>query len=362
MNNTLSTKFPPSSENVMLPEAIWDNSPFPAVRINDQKKIVAGNPAMMALVTNSMAFYPGKALMAWLGLTKMELLYEWSDAFLRGEQPSHLSLEVKDVSAPLVFIEAIPVGKELVIRSLPYQQEQAAPVLADSTIDFFKELRGSISHDLRAPVRQLRLYTQKILSYSKSEIPEALQEEMVFLNDSSGELLHRFESLALLIENESRPVELTPVDLSQLVKVASGVFSLHLKDTNGEISIGDLPGVIGDQELLFGIVAEMLNNAIDHIPTDLSPKVSIKACESETGVDILFEDNGIGFDNEVVPYVFASYSSIHESPEVGQSGPGMGLTIAKRSAERMGMTLTASGIKGQGATFILGIPQHLILA
>lgn len=361
MSNTLSTASSPSSEDVMLPESIWDNSPLPAVRISDQRKIIAGNPAMMTLITNSMAFYPGKALMAWLGLTKMELLFEWCDAFLRGEQPRNLSLEVKDVSAPLVLIEAIQVGKDVVIRSLPYHEEPINSDQSEEATIFFKELRGSISHDLRAPVRQLRLFTQKILNYSQSELPEKLREEMVFLNDSSGELLLRFESLALLIENESRPVELSQVEISQLVKVASGTFSLHLQDTNGEIIVGQLPGVIADQELLLGIITEILNNAIDHIPAERHPKVSITTGESATGLVILFADNGIGFDNEVVPYVFASYSSVHESPEAGQSGPGMGLTIAKRAAERMGMVLTATGKKGHGATFALEIPRHLIL-
>lgn len=315
----------------------------------------------MALITNSMAFYSGKALQAWLGLTNMELLYVWIDAFLTGEHPGNLTIEVRDVATPLILFEVVPVGREWVIRSLPYQEESASSAHSEEIIRFFKELRSSISHDLRAPVRQLRLYTQKIISYSKAEIPEAIQEEMGFLNESSGDLLRRFESLALLVENESRPLELNQVDFSHLIRIASGAFSLHLKDTGGVIEVGPLPNVIGDQELLLGITAEILNNGIDHIPADRSPRISISAREYESGVVILFGDNGIGFDNHLASKIFSPYSAIHESPESGQLGPGMGLTIARRAAERMGMSLTASGEKGQGAIFSLEVPGHLIL-
>ncbi len=361
MNSTFPANTIPTSDVVMLPESIWDQSPLPAVRISNQKKIVAGNPAMLSLITNSKAFYQGKPLLSWLGLTNMELLLEWSEAFLKGDQPNHLRLEVKDISTPLFLIEAIPVGSDLVIRSLPYQEENTAEVESERTIRFFQELRRSISHDLRAPVRQLRLYTQKILNYSKTPVSKELREEMVFLNESSGELLQRFESLSLLVKNESRPLESSAVEVSHLVNLASSAFSLHLKETNGEIIIGELPVVIADQELLLGIITETLNNAMDHIPTDREPRISITARKSETGIDLLFSDNGIGFDNKAAAYLFAAYSAVHHSPKVGQSGPGMGLTIARRAAEKMGMALTASGEKGQGATFVLEIPQHLIL-
>lgn len=361
MSNSRSTSSA-FSEHVGLPEAIWEHSPLPAFRISDQQKIVAGNPAMMALITNPMAFYPGKFLMAWLGIDKMAHLYQWIHSFLSGEHPGNLPLEVKDVSAPLVLFEAIPVGKDMVIRSLPHYEEPASLVEQEETILFFKELRSMISHDLRAPVRQLRLYTQKILAVSKEKVPKAVLEEMVFLNESSGDLLHRFESLALLVENESKPLDLRQIDLSHLVKVATGAFSLHLQGAKGKITVGQLPGIIADQELLLGIITEILNNAIDHVPGERQPMVSITTRESETGVTILFEDNGIGFDNQLITNIFAPYSSIHESPDVGQSGPGMGLATAKRSAERMGMSLTASGKKGQGATFGLEVPQRLILS
>lgn len=163
MSNTLSTTSSPSSEYVRLPEAIWDNSPFPAVRISDQKKIVAGNPAMMALITNSMAFYPGKPLMAWLGLSNVERLYEWGNALLKGEQVEGLTLEIQDVSTPLVLLEVIPIGQDWVVRSLPSHLQQEQKSDQSEAISFFKELRRIIAHDLRAPVRQLRVFTQKIL-------------------------------------------------------------------------------------------------------------------------------------------------------------------------------------------------------
>lgn len=361
MSNSLSSQSTPSSDYDFLPNSIWETSPIPAFRINSDQKIVAGNSALESAITNPMAFYPGKSLMTWLGYTNTEIFNEWCEAFLNRESVGSLTLSIQDVSFPLVLIEVFPVGQDLVIRAIPFQQEETTQIQPEETVTFFKELRASISHDLRAPIRQLRLYTQKILAYSKAEIPKELQEEMAFLNDSSGKLLIRFESLALLIENESRTIELNPVDLSQLVKLASGAFSLHLNNTNGKINCGPLPVVLADQGLLFGIVMEFLNNAVDHIPTDRTPGISISSQESEAGVIILVQDNGIGFDNCFSHKVFCAYSSIHHAPLSKKYPAGMGLTIAKRAAERMGMALTASGIKDQGATFCLEIPKHLIL-
>lgn len=361
MSTHLSSNSSPSSEYSALPDCIWDASPLLAFRINPAQKIVDGNAAMQAAITNKMAFYPGKSLMTWMGRDNMEAFHQWSELYLSGQPTRPLPLTIQHLAFPLILVEVFKIDDTLVVRSIPDQQSESTAIQSEATIQFFQELRGSISHDLRAPIRQLRVYTQKILADTRLAVSEELAQELEFLNEFSGNLLQRFNSLATLIENEAKAITPTSVDLEQLLRHESSNYTLQLEHSQGAISVDELPTIIGDEELLGQIVRELLDNAIAHIPADRSPAISVTSKQYEAGTVIAFQDNGVGFDNQIAPKLFSAYSSIHEESVVPQTGTGMGLTIAKRLAERMGIGLTASGVIDQGATFYLEIPQHLIL-
>jgi signal transduction histidine kinase len=111
----------------------------------------------------------------------------------------------------------------------------------------------------------------------------------------------------------------------------------------------------------------LLANALKFSSKGGAPRVRIfsrNGCEAscEPGgsrngcLEVLVEDNGIGFDEKHADRIFAPFQRLHGRGEY--EGTGMGLAICKRIVERHGGTITAQSAPGKGATFVIVFPPE----
>jgi signal transduction histidine kinase len=76
-------------------------------------------------------------------------------------------------------------------------------------------------------------------------------------------------------------------------------------------------------------------------------------------VQILFVDNGIGFDEAHAGHLFEPFKRLVGKNQSRYDGSGMGLAICRWIVERHGGEITASSKSGQGTTFIVTLPIRL---
>jgi signal transduction histidine kinase len=67
-------------------------------------------------------------------------------------------------------------------------------------------------------------------------------------------------------------------------------------------------------------------------------------------------DNGIGFDNAHAARIFRPFERLHGQQTY--EGSGIGLAVCARIAERHGGTISAQGVPGQGASFLVILPAR----
>jgi signal transduction histidine kinase len=79
------------------------------------------------------------------------------------------------------------------------------------------------------------------------------------------------------------------------------------------------------------------------------------APDTDSGCQIIVEDNGIGFEEQYLDRIFAPFRRSHGRSEY--KGTGMGLAICKKIVERHGGSITAKSIPGKGSTFIITLPS-----
>jgi signal transduction histidine kinase len=71
-------------------------------------------------------------------------------------------------------------------------------------------------------------------------------------------------------------------------------------------------------------------------------------------------DTGPGIAPKNIGTIFDDYKNLSVRKDVGKSGAGMGLPIAKKMAELMGGTITLESIYGRGSVFTVKIRQKYI--
>ena len=75
---------------------------------------------------------------------------------------------------------------------------------------------------------------------------------------------------------------------------------------------------------------------------------------TDSGRQIIVEDNGIGFEEQYLEKIFAPFQKLHGRREF--EGTGLGLAICKKIVERHGWSITATSTPGHGAIFIVSFP------
>lgn len=143
-----------------------------------------------------------------------------------------------------------------------------------------------------------------------------------------------------------------PVNLTQVVRDVVNQLAWVAKDKGVTIeSNTDGDGVVNsDRELLILIVQNLVSNAVKYC----RGKVSVAIDKVHGNARITVVDNGPGIAPDFLAKVFAPYSRGNTH---GEQGTGLGLFIARQSADLLNVKLTATSVLGSGSTFAVEIPS-----
>jgi signal transduction histidine kinase len=222
------------------------------------------------------------------------------------------------------------------------------------------------SHDLQEPLRKILAFGDRL----KIQYSDALGEKGSDYIDRIQKAATRMQKLTngLLmfsrVASKARPYE--PVDLAQVVDNVVSDFEEHLERAGGTVEICELSTVNADPGQMQKLVQHLLDNALKYARENVPPEVRINGREiSPDGNDaygvndtklyqITVEDNGIGFEQQYSERIFGVFQRLHGKSEY--EGAGIGLSICRRIVERHNGNITAKGIPGKGAEFIITLP------
>jgi signal transduction histidine kinase len=139
--------------------------------------------------------------------------------------------------------------------------------------------------------------------------------------------------------------ELAMVDVGTMVDKAAGSFS----DLKGATVANGCHGLAAVADSL---LERLFYNLIDNSLKHGGKLTQIRVCyeESEDGVKMIYEDDGIGIPKDAKPRIFT------EGFTTGK-GSGYGLYLIKRMMEVYGWTIQETGEPGKGARFVMTIPK-----
>ena len=216
-----------------------------------------------------------------------------------------------------------------------------------------KELEAfsySVSHDLRAPLRNIDGWAQALLVDFGDKLGEAGLQLLHQQQAASQRMGILIDDLLQLSHLTLQPLARQTVSPTALVhRVWEGLTPAQ-PPQSAELVVGTLPDCQADSSLLTQVFVNLLGNALKFSSGHAHPRIDVG---SQTGPDnecvYFVKDNGAGFDMRYANKLFGAFQRLHSTREF--PGTGIGLAITQRIIRRHGGRIWAESMLGQGATF-----------
>jgi two-component system, sensor histidine kinase len=211
----------------------------------------------------------------------------------------------------------------------------------------------SASHDLSAPLKSIL----GLVSIGKMDTnPETANR---YLNEIEKSVLKLDSFIAEILDySRNKRIGITTEQLELKSLCQEIIDNLKYMDNFSKIQIdlNELDQTIQQDKIRMKIIlSNLISNAIrfqKRIPDHQSIiKISSKKKLNNTFIHV--EDNGEGIRPELSPKIFEMfYRASDKSP-----GSGLGLYIAKETAEKIGVKISLQSEYGKGTTFTLEVPE-----
>lgn len=221
-----------------------------------------------------------------------------------------------------------------------------------------QQFTADAAHELRTPLAATRATVESVLelpTISETESRSTLQT----VARQNLRLSQLVQDLLLLSRLDIQRQPLTQCcDLKTLIYDVIDEFEA-LAITAGIQLMADIqtpqpPKVIGEEEQLYRLVANLVGNAIYYTPQN--GKVWVRLDRTEHHALILVQDTGIGIAPEAQSHIFERFYRVNSDRSRKTGGSGLGLAIAKAIAQAHQGTIQVQSQLGQGSIFTTKLP------
>lgn len=217
------------------------------------------------------------------------------------------------------------------------------------------------SHDLQEPLRKIQSFGERINAMEREKLSEQSKDYLDRVMKAAQRMRALINDLLAFSRLSSKPQQFEKIDLNQALRDVLSDLEIAIEKSRAKIEAADLPVIEGEPTQMRQLFQNLISNAIKFRKVDSIPVIKIHAQKNNSlsdkkseYVDLIFEDNGIGFDEKYIDRIF----NIFQRLEVQKyEGTGIGLAVCRKIAQRHGGDITAKSKIGEGATFIVTLAK-----
>lgn len=211
------------------------------------------------------------------------------------------------------------------------------------------------SHDLQEPLRTIVSFGDRLVIKHADQLDDKGRDYLERIRNAATRMGHLIDDLLNYSRVASQEQELALVDLDRLLAEVLEDLEQRRQECDGRVEIAPLGTIKADRNQLHRLFLNLIGNALKFHREGTRPLVRVYRSEPGDGrVNILVEDNGIGFDEKYLDRIFRPFQRLHLRDQY--HGTGMGLAICKKIVENHHGELHARSQPGKGTTFIIILP------
>ena len=288
-------------------------------------------------------------------------------------------------ATPIVFLTAHGDDPASVLRgyqsgAVDYLPKPIVPEILRAKVAFFLELyekgellrrqaenlaslnreleafSSTVSHDLKAPLRAMRAWSQILLEEYRGKLLEGeALETLKRVLDAGDRMDGLIQSLLNYAKVSRADITIERLDLDLVVREAIAGLKAELEGRGAEVRVeGPLHFACAHRTSLVQAIANLLSNGIKFTTPGRAPVLTVRAEARGDLRRLWVEDNGIGIESADCERIFQPFERLHSVSEY--SGHGIGLAIVQRAVERVGGTVGVESDPGKGSRFWIELP------
>lgn len=267
------------------------------------------------------------------------------DQIFRGYESGAVDYIVKPYN-PTILVSKVKVFLKLHAQKLELsrQREQLAALNKD-----LQSFSRSVSHDLRAPVRAIKGFSDVLIKRYGGELDERGQDYLQRIRRAGDQMGEQIEGLLLLARVNRAELSRRAVDLADLARAVADDLHQSWGDRSVTFEVSGPMVVLGDVRLLRILLDNLLGNAWKFTKNCADARVEFGSTRRDGQPVYFVRDNGAGFDMNYAHKLFNVFQRLHS--RAAFDGTGIGLVTVQRIVHRHEGMIWADGEVDKGATF-----------
>ena len=339
--------------------------------------VLSHGNALPAIVSNQMTYLPIIPVL-WAAL-RFSRLTALAHSFLVAALAIALTiLDVRDAgrdsaNEALLLLYIYLVVQNLVVllvstvvheRNRMEQALNRARLDAEAASAQKSQFLTNISHEIRTPLNGILGVTALMLPSASNDTQ---RDQLRIIQSSADSLLSILNDVLdhARIEAGKLSIEKRPFFLPRLLRDVVGLFESQAEAKGLRLETqfdGELPRyVVQDDVRLRQILVNLISNAVKFTrrgTVNLQVSVAV-ADHHEPRVQFVVRDTGIGIPGDAMAHIFDAFTQADSSTARLYGGSGLGLTISKQLAERLGGSLELVSLEGVGTEVMVTLPLRL---
>ncbi|MEO8762127.1 MAG: ATP-binding protein, partial [Bacteroidia bacterium] len=224
------------------------------------------------------------------------------------------------------------------------------------------------SHEFQEPLRKIATFS-KILQNNKNKLkPELIQEYLNKIEAASIRMTALTQDMLNFAGVASHERLFIKTDLNEILKNILFDFELLIEEKKAKIICGKLPEIEAVPFQMNQLFYDIIHNALKFSKGDVPPIIEIsshklskeeikdnpKLNQKLNYYEIVFKDNGIGFDQKYARQIFTMFQRLSSGGIY--PGTGIGLALCKKIVQTYSGKIFAQGKENKGASFHVILP------
>jgi signal transduction histidine kinase len=210
-----------------------------------------------------------------------------------------------------------------------------------------------VSHDLKAPLRGIKLLTEWLCTDYYDRLDEAAHENLDLLQSRVTRMHNLIEGVLQYSRVGRIHEDIVDVDLNDLL--AQIVDALAPPEHIAIRIKGPLPTLRGEPTRIGQVFQNLLSNAIKYMDKPAG-RIAVTCEDTDDTWTFHVADNGPGIEEQYFERIFMIFQTLTARDEFESTG--VGLTLVKKIVEHAGGRIWLASEVGKGSTFSFTFPKQ----